>query len=71
MPSRTMLRRHSCHSLTNVDSPFLCNTNLCSFGILERIIGKLFRKGCLDSMERGTVEWNSGTVEQWNGGMVE
>ena len=26
--------------------------------------------GCLDSMERGTVEWNSGTVE-WNGGMVE
>ena len=28
-------------------------------------------KGCLDSMERGTVEWNSGTVELWNGGMVE
>ena len=26
--------------------------------------------GCLDSMERGTVEWNSGTVE-WNSGMVE
>ena len=24
--------------------------------------------GCIDSMERGTVEWNSGTVE-WNGGM--
>ena len=22
-------------------------------------------EGCLDSMERGTVEWNSGTVE-WN-----
>ncbi len=27
--------------------------------------------GCLDSMERGTVEWNSGTVEWWNGGIVE
>ena len=24
----------------------------------------------LDSMERGTVEWNSGTME-WNSGMVE
>ena len=24
--------------------------------------------GCLDSLERGTVEWNSGTVE-WNSGM--
>ena len=27
--------------------------------------------GCLDSMERGMVEWNSGTVEWWNGGIVE
>ena len=27
--------------------------------------------GSLDSMERGTVEWNSGTVEWWNSGMVE
>ena len=27
-------------------------------------------KGSLDSMERGTVEWNSGTME-WNSGMVE
>ena len=27
-------------------------------------------EGCLDSMERGTVEWNSGTME-WNSGMVE
>ena len=26
--------------------------------------------GCIDLMERGTVEWNGGTVE-WNGGMVE
>ena len=26
--------------------------------------------GCLDSLERGTMEWNSGTVE-WNSGMVE
>ena len=26
--------------------------------------------GSLDSMERGTVEWNSGTME-WNSGMVE
>ena len=26
--------------------------------------------GSLDSMERGTVEWNSGTIE-WNSGMVE
>ena len=26
--------------------------------------------GCLDSMERRTVKWNSGTVE-WNSGMVE
>ena len=25
-------------------------------------------RGCLDSLERGTVEWNSGTVE-WNSGM--
>ena len=23
---------------------------------------------CLDSMECGMVEWNSGTVEKWNGG---
>ena len=30
-----------------------------------------FRKGCLDSMEHGTVEWNSGIVEWWNGGIVE
>ena len=22
--------------------------------------------GCLDSVECGTVEWNSGTVEWWN-----
>ena len=28
------------------------------------------RNGCIDLMERGTVEWNGGTVE-WNGGMVE
>ena len=27
--------------------------------------------GSLDSMERGTVEWNSETVEWWNGGIVE
>ena len=27
--------------------------------------------GCLDSLERGTVEWNSGMVEWWNSGMVE
>ena len=27
--------------------------------------------GCIDLMERGTVEWNGGTVEWWNGGMVE
>ena len=26
--------------------------------------------GSLDSMERGTVKWNSGTME-WNSGMVE
>ena len=26
------------------------------------------RKGCIDSMERGTVEWNGGIVER-NGGM--
>ena len=26
--------------------------------------------GSLDSMECGTVEWNSGTME-WNSGMVE
>ena len=25
--------------------------------------------GCLDSIERGTVERNSGTVEWWNGGI--
>ena len=30
----------------------------------------ILRRGCLDSMERGTVEWNSGTME-WNSGMVE
>ena len=29
------------------------------------------RGGCLDSLERGTVEWNSGTVDWWNSGMVE
>ena len=28
-------------------------------------------KGCIDSVECGTVEWNSGTVEWWNSGMVE
>ena len=27
--------------------------------------------GCIDSVECGTVEWNSGTVEWWNSGMVE
>ena len=27
-------------------------------------------KGCIDSVECGTVEWNSGTVEWWNSGMV-
>ena len=27
--------------------------------------------GSIDSMERGTVEWNSGMVERWNTGMVE
>ena len=32
---------------------------------------RLVITGCLDSMERGTVEWNSGTVEWWNGGIVE
>ena len=26
--------------------------------------------GGLDSMERGTVEWNSGLVERWNSQMV-
>ena len=26
--------------------------------------------GCIDSVECGTVEWNSGTVEWWNSGMV-
>ena len=26
--------------------------------------------GCLDSVECGTVEWNSGTVEWWNSGMT-
>ena len=26
--------------------------------------------GCLDSVECGTVEWNSGTVEWWNSGMA-
>ena len=29
------------------------------------------RHGSLDSMERGTVEWNSGMVERWNTGMVD
>ena len=28
-------------------------------------------RGSLDSVERGTVEWNSGMVERWNTGMVE
>ena len=28
-------------------------------------------QGCLDSLERGTVEWNNGMVEWWNSGMVE
>ena len=27
--------------------------------------------GCLDSVEYGTVEWNSGTMEWWNSGMAE
>ena len=26
--------------------------------------------GCIDSVECGTVEWNSGTVEWWNSGMA-
>ena len=26
--------------------------------------------GYVDSVEYGTVEWNSGTVEWWNSGMV-
>ena len=30
---------------------------------------QLCKNGCLDSLERGTVEWNSGTVEWWNSGM--
>ena len=33
--------------------------------------GALALVGCLDSLERGTVEWNSGTVDWWNSGMVE
>ena len=28
------------------------------------------KKGCIDSVECGTVEWNSGTVEWWNSGMA-
>ena len=31
----------------------------------------IVRVGSLDSMERGTVEWNSVMVERWNTGMVE
>ena len=43
MPSRTMLRHHSCYSLISVESPFLCNTNLCNvveyLDFPEKIIG--------------------------------
>ena len=31
----------------------------------------VYTQGSLDSMERGTVEWNTGMVERWNGGIVE
>ena len=43
---------------------------LCPASLLhaEKESGEM---GCLDSVERGTVEWNSGTVEWWNGGIVE
>ena len=30
---------------------------------VEATVLNLYWAGCLDSMERGTVEWNSGTVE--------
>ena len=33
-------------------------------------MGRAAGSGCIDLMERGTVEWNGGTME-WNGGMVE
>ena len=32
--------------------------------------GSAMALGCLDSLERGTVEWNSGMVERWNTGMA-
>ena len=32
--------------------------------------GRAVLEGSLDSMDRGTVEWNSGTVEWWNSGMI-
>ena len=43
---------------------------LCPASLLhvEKESGEM---GCLDSVERGTVEWNSETVEWWNGGIVE
>ena len=31
--------------------------------VRDQISQKGHWNGCLDSMERGTVEWNSGTVE--------
>ena len=44
-----------------------CNIHVHSVIILNFIVWD----GSIDSMERGTVEWNSGMVERWNTGMVE
>ena len=34
------------------------------------IRGHMYTIGCIDLVECGTVEWNSGMVEWWNSGMV-
>ena len=41
-------------------------TNYTSY--LIRQMSNIILKGSIDSMERGTVEWNNGMVEYWNGG---
>ena len=67
--------KRACHRRARSKMEWIyIRTEVSGHGSLEKIERKKERLrkwlffGCLDSMERGTVEWNSGTVE-WNSGM--